>query len=36
MNTTVKIDFSKKLGKIRAMHAVGQPPYPHMDGSYMH
>ncbi|MBQ6164102.1 MAG: hypothetical protein IJK23_06465 [Clostridia bacterium] len=36
MNTTVKIDFSKKLGTIRAMHAVGQPPYPHMDGGYMH
>ena len=35
MNTTVRLDFSKKSGKIKAMHAVGQPPYPHMDGSYM-
>ena len=25
--TTIKIDTSKKLGKIKTMHAVGQPPF---------
>ncbi len=36
MKTTVNIDFSDRIGKIRAMHAVGQPPFPHMSGDYMH
>ena len=36
MHTKVTVDFSETLGKIRAMHAVGQPPYPHMDDSYLH
>ena len=25
--TEIKIDFSKAVGKIKPMHAVGQPPY---------
>ena len=28
------VDFSKNLGKIKAMHAVGQPPFYGMDFSY--
>lgn len=36
MTSTATVDFTKRTGKIKAMHAVGQPPYPHMDGGYMH
>ena len=36
METSLNISFSSRLGRVRAMHAVGQPPYPHMDGGYMH
>ena len=36
MQTTVKVDFSRKLGRIRAMHAVGQPPFPGLSGDSMH
>ena len=28
------VDFSKSVGKIKAMHAVGQPPFLGMDFSY--
>ena len=36
MNATVRTDFSQRLGRIRPMHAVGQPPFPHMSDQYMH
>ncbi|MBQ7637648.1 MAG: hypothetical protein IJS90_01940 [Clostridia bacterium] len=36
MNIVIKTDFSKKIGPIKAMHSVGQPPFPHMSGDYMH
>ena len=32
----VSFDFDKKVGAIRAMHAVGQPPHPDLEGAYMH
>ncbi len=36
MKTNVTVDAAKTAGPVRAMHAVGQPPFPHMDGGYMH
>ena len=36
MDTVVKVSFSEPVGKIKAMHAVGQPPFPHMSPDYMH
>ncbi len=30
----ISVDFSKSVGKIKAMHAVGQPPFFGMDFSY--
>ncbi len=36
MQTTVKVDFFRNLGRIRAMHAVGQPPFPGLSGDSMH
>ncbi|MBR0510352.1 MAG: hypothetical protein IJJ85_09550 [Clostridia bacterium] len=36
MDTTVRLDFSRRLGRVRAMHAVGQPPFPHMSPDYLH
>ena len=30
----ISVDFSKSIGKIKAMHAVGQPPFIGMDFSY--
>ncbi len=36
MDTVVKVDFSEPIGRIKAMHAVGQPPFPHMSPDYMH
>ena len=30
----ISVDFSKSIGKIKAMHAVGQPPFYGMDFSY--
>ena len=32
----VFFDFEKTIGPIRAMHAVGQPPHPDLEGSCMH
>lgn len=36
----IKIDFSKSVGRIKAMHAVGQPPFSvgdrGIDDSFMH
>ena len=29
----MKIDFSKKIGKIKLRHGVGQPPFAGMDFS---
>lgn len=34
--TTVNVNYCKITGKIKAMHAVGQPPYPDMSDKYMH
>lgn len=36
MHTNVRVDFSARIGRVKAMHAVGQPPFPHMSGDYMH
>lgn len=30
---TIKLDFNKKLGKIKPMHGVGQPPFSGVDFS---
>ena len=30
----LNVDFEKKLGKVKPMHAVGQPPFVGMDFSY--
>lgn len=32
----LNVDFNQVTGKIKAMHAVGQPPMPYLDTSYMH
>ena len=32
----INIDFSQTTGKIKAMHAVGQPPFTGTDFSYLH
>nr|MBQ4319738.1 hypothetical protein [Clostridia bacterium] len=34
--TNITYDHNKTLGKIKAMHAVGQPPFIGTDYSYMH
>ena len=34
--TTIKTDFTRALGPVKAMHAVGQPPFPHMSPDYLH
>ncbi len=36
MPITIQTDFTKIIGKIKPMHAVGQPPYPYMDASHLH
>ncbi len=36
MNTHIKVDFQRKIGKIKPMHCVGQPPFMGIDYSYMH
>ncbi len=36
MNAKVSVDFTKPVGPVKAMHAVGQPPFPHMSPDYMH
>ena len=36
MDVTLNVDFFHKRGPVKAMHAVGQPPFPHMDAGYMH
>ena len=36
MLPTVTVDLSRRVGRIKPMHAVGQPPFPHMSGEYMH
>ena len=33
---TVSVDFSKVIGKIKPMHAVGQPPFIGIDFSMFH
>ncbi|MBQ4136915.1 MAG: hypothetical protein IJD67_02290 [Clostridia bacterium] len=34
--TEVKIDFNEKIGNIKPMHAVGQPPFVGIDFSHIH
>ena len=34
MNTNIKVDFQKTLGKIKPMHGVGQPPFAGINFSY--
>ena len=36
LQTEIVTDPSRSLGRIKAMHAVGQPPFPHMDPGYLH
>ena len=36
LQTTVRTDYSNRIGRIKAMHAVGQPPFPHMSDAYLH
>ena len=36
MNAKLTVDFTKPVGQIKPMHAVGQPPFPHMSPDYMH
>ncbi len=36
MNTNIKVDFQKTVGKIKPMHGVGQPPFLGINYSYMH
>ena len=36
MMATVSVDFSKTIGKIKPMHAVGQPPFLGVDFSMFH
>ena len=31
----ISVDFEKIIGKIKPMHAVGQPPFLGMDFSYI-
>ncbi len=35
-NIKLYTDFNKKIGNIKAMHAVGQPPWIGLDGAYLH
>ncbi len=32
----LKVDFKRSNGKIKAMHAVGQPPWLGLDGGFLH
>ena len=34
--TVITTDLSRTLGPVKAMHAVGQPPFPHMSPDYLH
>lgn len=36
LSTEIRINPSRPLGRVKAMHAVGQPPFPHMDPGYLH
>ncbi len=36
IETKIQTGFYPAGGRIRAMHSVGQPPYPGMSGDYMH
>ena len=36
METKITANFAKPVGRIKAMHGVGQPPFPHMSPDYMH
>ncbi len=33
---SLKVDFKRSNGKIKTMHAVGQPPWIGLDGQYLH
>ena len=36
METKITANFAKPVGRIKVMHGVGQPPFPHMSPDYMH
>ena len=36
MNTNIKVDFQKIIGKIKPMHGVGQPPFLGINYSFIH